>query len=239
MRQVSFSEILTTPFYCDDDVGKKSVSCELADLLLVVVDCHSDEMRICCLQNKFDKNRKKHTLFSGVVADLRQLYLFKEKPVFFDKGKRNTLFKDAICPSVGSYGVFYKTSAGSYDMKYYSSETLRIPHYHVSSGSRTVYPTLGPLFLCQHISSFGTAFELQYANCLSFFGDALIGMLIGTPCTISEGLNYLNDRKIEKAVLGLFDSDNDTSLELNYSNQFSDFSFYKTAVVIRGHKKLG
>lgn len=235
VRQVSFSEKTFTPFYRDDDIGKPSVPCELADLLFVVVDRSSNEMRICCLQNKYDRNRKKHTLFSGVVADLRQLYLYKERPEFIDYGKRNSLLKDAICPSVGSYGVFYKTSSGLYDMKYYSSEVFRIPHYHVSSGRRTVYPTLGPLFLYHSSPSFGTVFELQYSDCMNIFGEALIGMLIGTPCTISKGLTYLNDKSINDAVIGLIGDDYVSSLELNDNNQFSSFS-YQTAVVIRGQR---
>ena len=232
-HQVRFSEITGNDFYYITDRGNE-VSCELADLLFVTVDPH--EMRICCMQNKYEKNRIGLPITNSFEADMRQLYLLKNRPVFHRNHSSFSILQDAKCHSVGSYGVFYEDGVG-YNMNYFSADVLNertnasgrrrkaiMLNVIAKEVVRGVYPE--------------TAVECQYSENIIDFGDNLLGMMIGTPLSVEDGLTVLGDMNIMEAVARLIPLNPDTITSLRRAISNGNPSIpYRAAIVLRGQRE--
>ena len=153
------------------------VARELADMMFVIYSYQQKQIRITYMQIKRGVSDSKFR------ADLYQLHLLSQREHITSTKLPDCLFGDpdilshAILPSVGSYGVFYKYNQ-CVEMSYYPAclilprklvgqSVVRTAEYDTSNYGDT--PIINGYIECQ-----GT---LQ----ISHFGDALIGMQIGTP----------------------------------------------------------
>lgn len=170
-------------------ISKPAVGCtfkrELSDLLFVVFSAKKElEIRIMYMQNKRGKSDCKF------VADLAQFHLLRERKEIISNplpecvfGDRKILL-DAILPSVGSYGVFYKCRnniTSKVDMAYYPAINLEL---FTPSGSlkRTVKYPRRRYGIIDNSRGYS---ESQGESNLENFADALVAMHIGTPILTS------------------------------------------------------
>ena len=199
---VEFYEMASTRFFYAKDRGK-TVKCELADLLIVSVNTR--EMRICCLQNKFEKGKKRMSSVDSFYADMRQFYLLNKRPVFELAGRKSTLLNTAICPSVGSYGVFYSSGA-DFEMNYYSAEVLNFVTTKAKGRRRKVIMDPGTSKIKSYIHYGKIVNECQYTDTIKEFGNAAEKMTIGTPFSIEEGVRILG-KPFGRWIQELFDNE--------------------------------
>ena len=167
-------------------------------------------------------------------VDMRQMYLLKVRPVFCKNGKTNRLLKDALCPSVGSYGVFYiDTKGNGFNMNYYSSEILdelrsgnigRVRSVHKNSNITNTDKTY------KYKNDVIT--ECRYAECLIDFGNGIKNMKIGSPFSLKDGLLALNDFNILNAVAHLADVSPYEMETLRNQMSEEDGMAYRKALVI-------
>lgn len=228
---VRFSELPPEEFYYAKDRGEK-VRCELADLLIVAFE--SNEVRICCMQNKYEP-KKTHgmSVTDNFQADMRQFYLLKERPPFERDGKTSNLLKDAICPSVGSYGVFYKNDNG-FNMNYHSAAALNGLRPGLIGRSRRIKMNPDEEQIVTQTKGMVAADECQFAENLQDFGDALDKGLVGTPQYLKDGIRALGDCKIFDSIMRLSDGEGSLgSLRKEELENMPQAVSYRTAVVIK------
>jgi len=227
---VSFNEILGSSFFYSKD-HKHTVKCELADLLIICIN--KQEMRICCLQNKYEQKATYKKITDSFKVDMRQYYLLNKRPFFQKSGYNNGLLYDAICPSVGAYGVFYKDVHG-YNMNYHSANVLHERTLGACGRHRNVLMDSG---VGRHAFYTGstTVEEWQFAEDLNEFGDAVENMLIGSPFSHAKGLGLIGDFAVLDAVATIIDMDMTKKNELRQSIANSSHSIsFRAAVIIRG-----
>ena len=230
---VKFSETSSAPFFYSKDSGK-TVKCELADLLIISVN--DIEMRICCLQNKYEKGiTAGMTVADSYYADMRQYYLLNKRPEYIINGTSSTLLSEAICPSVGAYGVFYKNGT-DYDMNYHSAYVLQELTPGATSRRRKV--ELGksaPQFTKRCRGSYSYD-ECQFAGGITEFGDEVERMHIGTPFNIISGLRALGDPDLVDAVIRVAELPDSYRQEVYSADSTSENVgvSYRCAWVIRG-----
>ena len=193
-------------------------------------------MRICCLQNKFEKKKTSGmAITDSFKADMRQFYLLNVRPLYERKGITSNLLKDAICPSVGSYGVFYSNS-GAYNMNYHSAEILSKVNPATTGRACKVHMNPAVPQLAYYPTPTGTVSEWRYTGNILEFGNGLESMQIGTPFTLNSGILAIGDSEIIDAVTILTDMNEDLASEMRNAISGREPSVsYRTAVVIKGN----
>lgn len=162
--------------------GRAKVRCELADLLLVNVPVgRPDLARLTWLQAKVTHDSDLHSSttrrFGG---SLEQWDLLRNRPAI--SGAASTfappedLLSSAVLASVGSFGVFYPSAHGVYDMAYFAADCLDALNNN-SGRSGTLVHELDYL----EMRTTGTLHEVTSACCLAMFGDHLDRGTVGTP----------------------------------------------------------
>lgn len=231
---VAFDEIPGNPFFYVTD-RNKIVRCELADLLIVTAT--NKELRVCCLQNKYEKKKTKMSIWDSFQVDMRQFYLLNKRPNYTKNGENQTLLANAICPSVASYGVFYQDGK-NYNMNYHSAKVLKELTSGACGRRRGVIIKDGEPQRCIYSMPSGKDVdECQYERGIDKFGDSLENMLIGTPFNMYEGLEALADENILDAVSRVVDINNDELRVLRERiSQRPSVVSYRNALVIRGEE---
>ena len=232
---VDFSEIGSNSFFYKKDQGK-IVRCELADLLFVVVS--SSEMRVCCLQNKYEKSRKNRMgVGENFKANMRQFYLLNKRPTFTRDGIKYDLLENAKCPSVASYGVFYGDN-DTFDMNYYSAEILQGCTPSAKGNFRKIEMKCGTSQFANRGLPGEKIVELQYADGIVDFGDGLQSMIIGTPLPLKLGLLAIADMHIIDSVEKIIEVNTETFSSIREEIEGKQQNaFYRKAVVIKGNER--
>ncbi len=220
---------------------------ELADIMFVVYNEH--EMRYMFLQNKKAKCIPDGAGLLKFEAEMGQLLLLTFRPeilsakgssamYFFDNGS----LKDAILPSVGSYGVFYKL-ADSFDMQYYPAN--RIQYNNTKCKKQTVSfekDSFGKLPFDEKRYAVA-GHETIGTKTLDRFGDELIGLSIGTPVDPSTRIGAV----LVSLLLHKSDSFKNSKYYINYihsqeasdaSNNLEELTPYKFIIAIDADKIL-
>lgn len=169
--------------------------CELSDMLFIVFSEADDQIRLMYMQNKKGKTSRKFK------ADLGQLCLLKNRCEIISPrlpacafGDRRIL-QDALLPSVGSYGVFYKDNNAT-DMAYYPATNISPITVIARKSDRIVQFNRTRFGQTENIGYYK---ESQGEKTLRDFADALIDMEIGTPImrgdpTYDAVLSFLCDK---------------------------------------------
>lgn len=185
---------------------------ELADMLFIVFSSKKSEIRLMYLQNK---KGKREDYFK---ADLLQLYLLHERceiissPLPDCTFNNSKILKDAVLPSVGSYGVFYQKQK-TVDMAYYPAN-LVFPCSPIGrSVSRYVNYNSCNFSKNQSINNF---IESQGEINLENFGNSLIDMKIGTP--INNKNDYFRD------VVSFLKNNSTVFSEAEMAKRFENYS---------------
>lgn len=159
-----------------------SVTRELADMMFVIYSHQQHQIRVTYMQNKRGVSDSKFR------ADLYQLHLLSQREHITSTKLPDCLFGDcdmlsnAILPSVGSYGVFYKCNK-YVEMSYYPACLISPCNLVGQSVARTAEYDTSKYGYTPVIKGY---LECQGTPALSNFGDALISMQIGTP--INSGM---------------------------------------------------
>lgn len=155
----------------------KNVKRELSDMMFVIYSYSKNQIRITYMQNK------KGTADTKFRADLCQLHLLSQRERITSRKLPDCLFGDkdmlsnAVLPSVGSYGVFYRHNQ-NVEMSYYPA--CRIQPYKLSGTSVVRMAKYDPHNFGKITTTHGYD-EHQGTRQISEFGDALVNMQIGTP----------------------------------------------------------
>lgn len=155
----------------------QSVTRELADMMFVIYSKRKNQIRITYMQNKKGRTDNKFN------ADLCQLHLLSQREHITSTKLPDCLFGNpdmlshAILPSVGSYGVFYKSNQGV-EMSYYPASLISPSKLAGKSVTRTAEYDTSNYGCTPKIHGY---VECQGARQIKDFGDALVNMQIGTP----------------------------------------------------------
>ena len=169
-------------------------------------------------------------------ADMRQFYLLNVRPEYERKGITSNLLKDAICPSVGSYGVFYSNS-GAYNMNYHSAEILNKVNPATTGRACKVHMNPAVPQLAYYHTPTGTVSEWRYTSSILEFGNGLECMKIGTPLHLQTGIIELADPDILDAITNLTNMSDVLASEMRSTISGREPSVsYRTAVVIKGNR---
>lgn len=163
--------------------------CELGDMLFIVFSKKNDTIRLMYMQNK------KGDYPDRFKADLIQLDLLNRKPIILSYRLPKCVFgdkyilKDAILPSVTSYGIFYNDS-GRYNMSYLIA-TKVLPENNIGVSQKRIakYNFCG----WGVIDSSSGFEESQGEKTIECFGDALFDMKIGSPIINLVTLNNIKN----------------------------------------------
>lgn len=163
-----------------NNTGKQDCRCELADIAIL---CYSNEQKT--LRLTFNQVKLAKHSFSLVeppfffLANKKQWQLLSGRYKFSPYQNRKTfngdILKDALLPSIGSFGVFYKDDLHCYEFKYFIADLL------------TPEPTLKSCLLSFNgkigrVRSNKTGFqEIEGTSNLDCFFCALKSGLIGSP----------------------------------------------------------
>lgn len=163
-----------------NNTGKQDCRCELADIAIL---CYSNEKKT--LRLTFNQVKLAKHSFSLVeppfffLANKKQWQLLSGRYKFSPYQNRKTfngdILKDALLPSIGSFGVFYKDDLHCYEFKYFIADLL------------TPEPTLKSCLLSFNgkigrVRSNKTGFqEIEGTSNLDCFFCALKNGLIGSP----------------------------------------------------------
>lgn len=173
----------------------KQVQCELCDVAIISFD--AEEVRLTFLQAKMGKKSYK-PLGAKLELPVRQHYLLAKYPTIKPIGRavkmypHNALSNKKI-ESIGSIGVFYKTTTG-YDMDYQiaslrKTSKLLIHNYKYCSNLSEKYNFIGTKDNIRDItiSPSEVYSELEACTNLNDFETHLRNMVIGDPINISNG----------------------------------------------------
>lgn len=163
---------------------------EISDILIVAYSPSRKVARETFLQAKVARNldglqSNGDFIFTG---ENYQYYLLSERPLFdvprFDLQDVPVL-RDAILPSIGSYGVFYEVGNNRVDFAYQPADKL-ICH------NIDAYGHVG-LEINQRIAKYDEPSiipDLQYTLSIDEFEYAVTHMLVGSPVTFTRGFYY-------------------------------------------------
>lgn len=215
---------------------KQKVVKELADMMLITYSPKKDICKLTYLQNKVGKNANK---FSG---DLMQLSLLKDRPVISPAKSGAKLSKyafnpriltDAVVPSVGSYGIFYRLKTGEYEMSYYPADLLE-PNKAIGKSIIRSITYTGKINCSRN---FGMINDSTGVGTLSEFGDALMGLKIGTPISrklhdqLSLSLGEKNPT-IDNEFTFMQISDDENNFNSEFEDNMNSFLGAATIVLI-------
>lgn len=165
---------------------KPKARCELSDLCIVWFRCKPHPLaRITFLQAK--RSLRRHSLChpcsggmnESFYGNSTQWYLLNKRPTLSGYSSNfnppNALLKNALLPSVATFGIFYEVASNHYDFFYASADvvdstTPKHPGCVRLKVSSPVHQT--------NIHGFD---EQKHACCLQIFGAALYDGYIGTP----------------------------------------------------------
>jgi hypothetical protein len=180
VSQVEF----TPPAHASYNWTRPNPKCELADLLIVVFTTRdTPSIRLTLFQAKSERNWRSPDLsdLPWFKGNLEQWDLLSRRPQI--SGAYSTfspprgLLHDAVLPSVGSFGFFFRRSANSDYNLYYTRASSLQPTFNYANrhGGRLIVSDPN-LYNEQH----GYA-EACRANSICSFGALLHSHLIGTP----------------------------------------------------------
>ena len=158
--------------------ARKFARCELSDLMIISYSTNPTQIRVTFLQAKSERGAVPHNCSYRFSANLEQWYLLALRPQIKGCGSFNPpadLLSKAILSSIGSFGFFYKDSAGNFQVHYASADYLKVPkHSTKKNGKLTSQGT----YLTVHSKG--------YRECLSAtdnfeFANSLYNLEIGTP----------------------------------------------------------
>ncbi|MBI9010949.1 MAG: hypothetical protein JEZ08_01865 [Clostridiales bacterium] len=150
--------------------------CELCDLCIISYSKISKKIRITFLQNKAHQQISLGSRFTGNV---RQWELLSKRPKVKSLGSVKVspkTLKDAVLPSVGSFGIFYK-SGSEYSMQYSVANLIEPFTLTASSANRTLVLK----GINNKVRKISALEELEACNDLKTFGNNLKSLKIGTP----------------------------------------------------------
>jgi hypothetical protein len=117
------------------NLSRTNANCELCDLLIVVFN--KRQIRLTFHQSKYDPKIKENQFYPSSKkkaklskCDVEQWDLLANRPLLIKKSKNSKfnppshLLVNAINPSIGSYGIFYKNSLNYFDMFYSVAEDM-------------------------------------------------------------------------------------------------------------------
>lgn len=179
--------------YVDNPASGNTVMRELSDMLFIVFStCKTPEIRLMYLQNKVGKNEDQF------MADLLQLHLLKEgkeiisNPLPVCAFGNSKILSDAVLPSIGSYGIFYKMDEGNatrMEMAYYPAANV-VPQNTNGGKYRTAcYDYTRSEFETTCIKK--GYIENQGERTLEKFANALVRMEIGSPMLKDPAIHSL------------------------------------------------
>ena len=166
-------------------------TCEISDLLILVYSNRKKEIRASFLQAKrrsrFYPGPRPHFSFTG---DLHQYDLLANRPLVkgvnaFNPNPR--ILADAILPSIGSYGIFYKTRSFQHVEFYYASAINIVPR----SAAMRKTPMYIPVSGNDHYFTDGHYHELVSCSRMDKFAHNLIAMTIGSPVELNNSENSI------------------------------------------------
>jgi hypothetical protein len=151
----------------------KIARCELADLAIVVVG--KSESRFLLLQCKNVKGSWAHSKINGrFKLDYSQYYLLSRRPYITGVGlfcPPGTLLRDAILPSIGTYGVFY-------------NDGFQVDMFSVAAGEIAAdagRSVMGSINIQNEFRVHNGFSENLYSCCMEIFLSNLLNFKIGTP----------------------------------------------------------
>jgi hypothetical protein len=180
VSQVQF----TPPSQSNYNWARSSPQCELADLLIVAFRGGGDSsIRLTLLQAKSERNERSPTLGSRpwFKGNMEQWDLLSRRPPI--QGAHSTfspprgLLRDAILPSVGSFGFFYRDSPqDDYHLYYNRAESLQPTYNYANRYGGRLKVSNGQLSNQRH-----GFVEACLAPETRLFGALTYAHLIGTP----------------------------------------------------------
>lgn len=179
--------------YVDNPSPGNTAMRELSDMLFIVFTTRkTPEIRLMYLQNKVGKSDDQF------MADLLQLHLLKERKEIISTPLPACAFgnpkilADAVLPSIGSYGIFYKIDDGNaarMEMAYYPAANV-VPQNTNGGKYRTAcYDHERSEFETTCIKKGYT--ENQGERTLEKFANALVRMEIGSPMLKDPAIHSL------------------------------------------------
>lgn len=167
--------------------GRKIQRCELCDLLIITYQKNPTlNIRMTFLQAK--RSKSTHAFCSEFpnyksaqkfYANLEQWDLLSRRPEIIAVPPFRVdpyILKDAILPSVGTYGVFFKYPDGRIGFFYISSDLLK-----PSGAPLSKYACLKTKRIKSIERTLHGYTELSMACCISTFSVGLLNMMVGTP----------------------------------------------------------
>lgn len=187
--------------------------CELCDLLLLTYSTSGRrQVRLMLLQAKLSRSTHSnlcsspglHSRPTQFQANYEQWDLLSARPRLDPTGifaPPPDLLRNAVVPSIGSFGVFHRTTSGAVDMFYASADTLEpvgIPKLRYGKLSTTKVPCL---------RNFAGFSDRPVCCCLLTFGRSLFELQIGTPVVSTSAAGGLvRHEPLSSFVRGLLGS---------------------------------
>lgn len=187
--------------------ARSQARCELCDLLIIVYALTGGfKGRVTFLQAK--RSLGNHHVSTqpplSIVpavrfqANLEQWDLLSRRPIISPVGSfviPSNILKDAPLPSIGSFGVFHKTTGNGVDFFYISADLLTAAH-----NSSYRYGTVEANGFQAKANVFGIS-ETKFAGSLSLFGEALFNLEIGTPIYLKKHAKFDDYQKLLQGSL--------------------------------------
>lgn len=156
--------------------------CELGDMLFITFSKNKKIFRLMYMQNKIGKD------WDRFYLDLIQLDLLNNKPSIISTKlpkcvfENNNILKNALLPSVTSYGVFYKDS-DAYEMSYLLASKVAPQKLIGRTQRRMAKYVSNEVGLVKIVKGYE---ESQGEETLENFGNSLYNMQIGTPILVKD-----------------------------------------------------
>lgn len=174
--------------------GRSCARCELCDVLIVSYSIDGGfSGRLTFLQAKLSKER--HALGCRIwpqsapsplsfKANLEQWDLLARRPdilpcVPFEVPAE--ILRDAVVPSIGSFGVFHRPTRGKTDFFYISADALMPLGHPTRKYARLRLNCTSPMY-----RSFGPYVDINFCCCLWSFASELYSLRIGTPIDATD-----------------------------------------------------
>ena len=113
--------------------SRLSARCELSDLLIIVYSPEHGTARYTYLQAKSERGTPAAPQSHYYSGNLEQWDLLSRRPIIHGVGKFHphpTLLSSALLPSIGSFGLFYKSAQAGFQMLYAAADCLEPKQPH-------------------------------------------------------------------------------------------------------------
>jgi hypothetical protein len=167
---------------------RKIARCELCDLLVVSYSRSNGlQVKMTLLQAKLSHTRYPTIGAAGLKgvdhlifpANFEQWDLLANRPLLIPTtvfAPPPTLLRDAVVPSIGSYGVFHKDSAGIVEFFYASADCITPVGKPASAKGRLETSSSSP-----RIRTVAGQVDVTYCSSVAMFAYSLFRLEIGTP----------------------------------------------------------